>query len=64
MKVINRNIGTPMLSNCCPKCGVEIFNDSSVKFDANRNCGIKKCHNCGNELGFPNTLELLDFIYC
>ena len=62
MKVINRNIGTPMLSHYCPKCGCEVFNDSSVKFDANKNCGIKECPNCKTELEFPNTVALMNLL--
>ena len=62
MKVINRNIGTPMLSHYCPKCGCEVFNDSSVKFDAIKNCGIKECPTCKTELEFPNTVALMNLL--
>ena len=62
MKVINRNIGTPMLSHYCPNCGQEVFNDSSVRFDTDRNCGIKNCDNCGVELELPNTAALMQLL--
>lgn len=64
MKVLNRNIGTSMLSHYCPKCRSEVFNDSTVKFDAVRNCGVGKCHNCETELEFPNTKALMDLLGC
>lgn len=64
MKVINRNIGTPMLSHYCPKCKEEVFNDSSVRFDAKRNCGVGKCPGCGEELEFPNTAALMELLNC
>lgn len=51
-----------MLSHYCPKCGQEVINDSSVKFDANRNCGISKCPNCKTELEFPNTVALMNLL--
>lgn len=62
MKVINRNIGTSMLSHYCPNCGREVFNDHSVHFDPERNCGIGKCPNCSNELEFPNTVALIKLL--
>lgn len=62
MKVINRNVGTPMLSHYCPKCMNEVFNDSSVKFDSIRNCGIGECPNCKTELEFPNTVALMKLL--
>lgn len=64
MKVLNRNIGTSMLSHYCPKCGQEVFNDSSVEFDVFRNCGIGKCPNCNTELEFPNTVALMELLGC
>ena len=54
-KVRNENIGTPMLAHYCPKCGVEVFNDSSKVFDTDKCCFTGKCDNCGEELEFPNT---------
>ncbi len=62
MKVINRNIGTPMLSHYCPNCGEEVFNDSNVKYDTQRCCGISKCIHCGVELEFPNTVALMELL--
>ena len=59
MKVINRNVGTPMLSHYCPNCRHEVFNDSSVHFDISRNCGIGNCPRCKTELEFPNTVALM-----
>lgn len=64
MKVLNRNIGTPMLSHYCPKCGQEVYNDSIVQFDKRRNCGIGKCSNCDTELEFPNTVALMKLLGC
>lgn len=62
MKVINRNIGTPMLSHYCPVCEREVFNDSSVQFDEVKNCGVGKCRYCGTELEFPNTVGLMQLL--
>lgn len=62
MKVVNKNIGTLMLSHYCPKCKQEVFNDSNVKFDEEKNCRVGKCSNCGTELEFPNVGRLLDLL--
>ncbi len=62
MKVINKNIGTPRLSHYCPNCGNEVFNNSTVKYDTQRCCGISKCTYCGTELEFPNTADLLKLL--
>ena len=62
MKVINKNVGTSMLSHYCPKCKQEVFNDSSVDFDEKKNCGVGKCPNCGTELEFPNVRRLLNLL--
>ena len=41
--VINKYIGTPMLSHFCPVCRQEVFN----------NHNYHKCPNCGTKLKFP-----------
>ena len=62
MKVLNRNISTPILSHYCPKCRQQVYNDSTVQFDKRRNCGIGKCPNCNTELEFTNTVELMKLL--
>lgn len=62
MRVINRNVGTPMLSHYCPNCKCEVFNDSKVVFDTDRCCGVKHCEECGAELEFPNTGALIQLL--
>ena len=57
MKVINRNIGTPMLSHYCPNCGIEVFN-TGTEFDKKTGAFTKECPNCETELEFPNIVAL------
>lgn len=51
-----------MLAHYCPNCKCEVFNNSSVKFDAERNCGIGECPNCKTELQFPNGVALMELL--
>lgn len=51
MRVINYNVGTPMLTHICPNCRNEVFNN-----------GTDKCPNCGVELEFPQGEELTNLI--
>lgn len=61
MKVINENIGTPMLSHFCPNCRNEVFNRDTV-FDTQKCSFVKKCEHCGVELEFPNTEALMKLL--
>ncbi len=61
MKVINRNIGTPLLQHFCPSCGIETFNDCA-EFDTEKGCFVKTCEKCGEELEFPNTAALIELL--
>lgn len=65
MRVINRNIGTPMLAHYCPNCKNEVFsNNHSTEFDTERCCPVGKCPHCEMELEFPNTAALIELLGC
>ena len=54
--VINKNIGTAMLSHYCPVCKNRVFNNNTDNNDE------KNCEYCGTNIRFPDTVALMELL--